>query len=198
MHKLLLDIPTQIETKRLRLRPYQAGDGPMYYAVSQKNRAHLAPFESGNVIMSIKTEEDAEVAVRDLAAAWVARECFFMGAFDKETGDFVAQIYIGPINWDLPEFLVGYFVEVDHEGHGYVTEALKGALQFIFEHLKAHRVSLECADTNVRSCRVAERCGMVREGHTRENKQNADGTYRGDLKFGLLRQEFEALNRRAS
>ena len=95
------------------------------------------------------------------------------------------------------EFQVGYFADVDHEGQGYVTEAVKAALGFIFEHLKAHRVSLDCADTNARSRRVAERCGMVQEGHRRENKQNPDGTYRGDLHFGLLRQEFEALNRRA-
>jgi ribosomal-protein-alanine N-acetyltransferase len=64
---------------------------------------------------------------------------------------------------------------------------------FIFEHLKAHRVRVECDDTNERSWRVAERCGMVREGHFRENKRNADGTLSGTLCFGLLKREFEAL-----
>ena len=31
MNQLLLDIPTHFETKRLIIRCYQAGDGPMYY-----------------------------------------------------------------------------------------------------------------------------------------------------------------------
>jgi len=52
---------------------------------------------------------------------------------------------------------------------------------------------MQCDDTNVRSRRVAERCGMVLEGHFRENKRNRDGTLSGTLHFGLLRREFEAL-----
>jgi RimJ/RimL family protein N-acetyltransferase len=35
---MLLDIPARIETERLYLRCYQPGDGPWYYAMSQKNR----------------------------------------------------------------------------------------------------------------------------------------------------------------
>jgi ribosomal-protein-alanine N-acetyltransferase len=86
-------------------------------------------------------------------------------------------------------------VDQDREGQGYVTEAVRAAMGFIFEHLGAHRVRMECDDTNERSWRVAERCGMVREGHIRENKRNVDGTLSGTLHFGLLRREFEALDK---
>ena len=34
MNKFLLDIPEGMETERLYLRAYMAGDGPMYYAAS--------------------------------------------------------------------------------------------------------------------------------------------------------------------
>ncbi len=191
MHKLLLDIPTHLETERLFLRCYQPGDGPWFYTMSQANRAHLTRYEAENVVMSIKTEEDAEVVVRDLANAWAARDCFFLGAFDKQTEVSVAQIYVGPVDWNLPEFQIGYFVDRDHEGQGYVTEAVNAALQFVFEHLKAQRVRLECDDMNVRSYQVAERCGFMREGHIRENRKHADGTLSGTLHYGLLRKEFE-------
>ena len=193
MQKMLLEIPTRIETERLYLRCYEAGDGPWYYAMSQQNRSHLMRYESQNVVMSIKSEKDGEVVVRELAAEWMARNCFFMGAFDRATDEFVAQIYVGPVNWDLPEFAIGYFVDRGHEGRGYVTEAVKATLGFIFEHLRAHRVRIECDDTNVRSYKVAERCGLVREGHFRENKKNPDGTMSGTLVYGLLKSEFEAL-----
>jgi len=192
MHKLLLDLPTGVETERLFLRSYQAGDGTWYYAMSQRNKAHLVRYESGNPVMRIETEDDAEIVVRDFAATWVARNAFFMGAFRKDTQVFVAQVYIGVVNWELPEFEVGYFAEVAHEGQGYVTEAVAGALHFIFDHLQARRVRVECDDTNVRSYHVAERCGMVREGHIRENKQNTDGSISGTLFYGLLRDEYVA------
>jgi RimJ/RimL family protein N-acetyltransferase len=190
MHKLLLELPTRMETNRLVLRAYQAGDGPWYYSMSQKNKPHLAQFEAGNAAMSINKEEEAEITVRDFAVAWAARSAFFMGVFHKVTNDFVAQIYIGAVNWDLPEFELGYFADIDHEGQGFVTEAAEVVLGFIFNQLGATRVRLECDDTNSRSVRVAERCGMIKEGHIRENKRSADGSFHGTLLYGLLISEF--------
>jgi ribosomal-protein-alanine N-acetyltransferase len=195
MPKMLPVIPTRIEAGRIYLRSYEAGDGRWYYAMGQRNRSHLARYEADNVVMSIASEQEAEVVVRELAAEWRARDSFFMGAFDRQTDEFVAQVYVGPVNRDLPEFEIGFFVDRDHEGQGYVTEAVRAALGFIFEHLDAHRVRMECDDTNERSWRVAVRCGMVREGHIRENKGNADGKLSGTLYFGLLKREFEALDR---
>ena len=66
--------------------------------------------------------------MQDLAAAWAARNCFFMGAFDKRTDEFVAQVYVGPTSWNVPEFEIGYFADKDHEGQGYVSEAARAAL----------------------------------------------------------------------
>jgi aminoglycoside 6'-N-acetyltransferase len=195
MHKLLLDIPTQFETERLLVRCYQPGDGKWYYDVSLRNREHLSRYETGNVLNTLRNEVDAETVIRDFVTRWLAHECFFLGAFEKATGEFAAQIYVGVVNWDLPEFELGYIADVDHEGQGYVTEAARGALRFIFNHLHAHRVRLECDDTNTRSYRVAERCGMALEGHIRENKRHADGSISGTLHYGLLRSEFERLNK---
>jgi len=187
----LPEIPIRFETDRLILRRYHAGDGAWYYQAGQKNRQHLQRFESGNTILTIENEEDGERVVRQLAAEWDAHKSFLMGAFEKSTGQFVAQIYIGPVNWQLPEFEIGYFVDKDHEGRGYVTEAVRGTLCFIFHELKAHRVCLHCSDVNERSRRVAERCGFVLEGHMRETHQDPDGTFSGDFSYGLLKSEFE-------
>jgi RimJ/RimL family protein N-acetyltransferase len=189
---MLPEIPTRFETDRLIVRRYHAGDGGWYYQVGQKNRQHLQRFESGNVILSIESEEDGEKVIRQLAAEWDAHKSFFMGAFERTTGQFVAQIYIGAVNWQLPEFEIGYFVDKDYEGRGYVTEAVRGAVALIFQHLKAHRICLHCSDVNERSRRVAERCGFVLEGHLRETHQHADGAFSGDFSFGLLKSEFDA------
>jgi ribosomal-protein-serine acetyltransferase len=182
--------PPPFESQRLILRPYQAGDGPMVYAVGQKNRQHLQRYEADNAILSAKTEQEAEALVQELAADWAARNCFFLGAWDKRSGEFVAQVYIGVVNWDTPEFEIGYFVDVDHEGQGYITEAVKTALGFVFEHLQAQRVSLRCSTTNLRSLRVAERCSFTREGLLRQNRRQPDGSFSDSLIYGLLRSEW--------
>lgn len=193
MHKLLLNLPTRLESERLSLRSYQAGDGPLCYAISQRNRAHLLRFEAGNSLMSIQSEEDAEIMARQFAIDWAARIHFFLAAFDKTSGQFVAQIYIGVVDWNLPEFEIGYIADCEHEGRGFVSEGVRAVLGFAFNHLHAARLRIECDDSNLRSIHVAERCGFTREGHLRENKRHADGSISGTLHFGLLRREFVGL-----
>lgn len=185
-------LPLHIESARLYLRRYQPDDRRWYYAMSQKNRAHLARYESSNVLMTIGSVADADAVIGDINAAWDERRAFFLGVFDRLTGEFVAQIYVGVVSDDLPEFEIGYFADIDHEGQGYVSEAVRATLPFIFGELGAHRVRLHCDDTNDRSIRVAERCGLIREGHIRENQRHPDGTLSGTLLYGLLGREYEA------
>jgi len=191
IHKLMLEIPNSIETERLLLRCYKPGDGSWYYQMSLRNKEHLSRYEPRNAVMTINSEQDAEVTMREFALGWAGRKYFMMGAFLKTTGTFVAQVYIGPVNWKLPEFQVGYIADVGHQGKGYVTEAVQAATRFIYEHLQAHRISLETDETNVRSRKVAERCGFVREGRLRENKLNDDGTRSDTLLYGLLKSELK-------
>ena len=196
MHRMLLDLPARLETDRLIVRPYQAGDGPAYYDVCLRNKEHLLPYEAGNPALDVTTVEDAEILMREFAAAWVARRAFFFGAWKKPNAAmFVAQLYVGVVNWDLPEFEIGYFVDQRHGGQGYVTEGVKAALVFAFDHLGAHRARLTCSDTNTRSFRVAERCGFTREGHLRQTRKDVllpDGSFSGEYLYGLLREEFES------
>jgi RimJ/RimL family protein N-acetyltransferase len=191
LDKKLLQVPAFLETTRLILRPYQPADAPAYYRMSCRNKEHLSLFESGNAVMTINSEEAAAEVIQGFIRAWEERTAFFMGAFLKNSGIFAAQVYIGVVNWGLPEFEIGYFADADHEGEGYVTEAVKGALGFIFDSLGAHRIRLECDETNVRSLRVAECCGFIREGHIHETKRLPDGSFRGDLIYGLLRSEYK-------
>src|SRR5215212_5513645 len=193
MHPLLLDLPTRLESTRLILRPYQAGDGPAYYAVCENNRAHLLPYEVDNPARRVANVDEAEILVRQWAAEWATRHAFVFGAWEKATSAFATQIYIGCVDWELPEFELGYFVDQAHEGQGFVTEAVQAVLPFVFGPLEAHRLRLRCSDTNQRSYHVAERCGFTREGHLRQvdlRIRYEDGGYGGAFIYGLLREEY--------
>lgn len=192
MKKINTQFPKKFESERLILRSYLPGDGKWYYTMSLRNHAHLMRYEAENVAVNIPDEVAAEKLIQDLAHYWENGSCFFIGAFEKTTGEFAAQIYVGPINWSLPEFEIGYFAEVNHEGRGYVTEAVKATLGVLFTQLNAHRIRLECNESNSRSIRVAERCGMTREGRLRENKRSSEGTYSNSLIYGLLKSEYQA------
>ncbi len=179
-------IPTRFESARLHIRAYEPGDGAMYCAVAEKNRAHLQRYESGNIILAATSPAEGERLVAEINQAWQEGKYYFLGAFAREGGEFVAQIYVGVVSRELPEFEVGYFVDCEHEGQGYVSEAVRATLGWLFDCHGARRVSLRCNDGNRRSARVAERCGFILEGHLRETHADASG----DLVFGLLRREY--------
>jgi RimJ/RimL family protein N-acetyltransferase len=188
------DLPARIESDRVYLRSYRAGDGSWLYAVSQKNRQHLARYESENFLMNIENPEAAEAIACELEADWINRVCFFMPVFEKDSNEFVAQVYLGLTNRDLPEFALGFISDVNYQGQGYVTESVKAALNFVFQNLNAHRVFTECDDTNQRSLAVIERCGFIREGCLRENRQHPDSPISSTYIYGLLKSDYDSLN----
>jgi RimJ/RimL family protein N-acetyltransferase len=163
----------------------------MYYEASLRNRQHLAEFESGNLLMQLEDHDMAEANVRRMHLDFLNRNSFYYGIFEKDFRQWVGQVYIGTGNWNLPEFTIGYIADVNHEGKGYISEAVKAVLQMLFEDAGAHRVRSSCNDRNVRSYRVMERCGLQREGHFRESKKHPDGTYHGEFHYAILRREFE-------
>ena len=182
-------IPTPIFTDRLIIRPYHGSDVDQYFEMSLRNKSHLLRYEASNPVMSIVSKEGAVKCVREFIDEWGRTPYAFMGAFLKGTDEFVAQVYVGLVDEDLPEFAVGYFVDERHQGHGYVTEAVRAVVDVLFQKMDAHRISSECDDTNERSINVLERCGFVREGHIRKSTKSPRGVYTGTLYYGLLEND---------
>ena len=192
MTNRLTDLPLSYETPRLTVRRYHLGDSTWYWLAGQRNRDHLARYETDNPIRSLASRADADVLLQGFMTAWQEGRAFFLGAFRKPTDEFVAQLYIGLSDPGIPEYSIGYFGDVDHGGCGYVTETVGVGLEICFGYLGAHRVRLECDDQNDGSSGVARRCGFVLEGHIRENHRHDDGTLSGTLHYGLLRSEWQA------
>lgn len=169
-------LPVRWETERLILRSYAEQDAPWYYQMSLRNRNHLRRYESGNVAMSLTGEQHTRKTLGELAEYWEKGICYLGGAFDKTSREFVAQIYVGPFSTTPIDFIIGYFAECKHEGRGYVTEAVSSAVAHIFSDLKADQVRIHCNEANVRSRRVAERCGFHLDRIFQEERQGPDGT----------------------
>jgi ribosomal-protein-serine acetyltransferase len=193
MHELLMDIPNSIEASRLILRSYQHGDGKEYFSMLERNKAHLGKAASKR-LLEISSIEDAEIYLRSLINDWSSRKRFVLGIWNKSTNEFVAEIWIEADNWEDGIFEIGWFAEKDNMGKGYVTEAVKASIKFIFESLKGHKIVVITGADNPRSYALAERSGFVKEGHLREQKKLEDGTWRGTLIYGLLKSEYNVSN----
>lgn len=83
---------------------------------------------------------------------------------------------------------LGYHLDQDHTGKGYMTEALRGAIAFIFDEYKMHRIEAFILPDNERSLNVVKRLGFHHEGQ-RKSYMHINGKYRDHEAFYLLEDD---------
>ena len=83
---------------------------------------------------------------------------------------------------------VGYMLAKSYWGHGYMSEAIREVIRFGFEEMGMHRIEAECETENIRSGRLAERCGMTREATLVENEINK-GRFVSNYVYAIVREK---------
>jgi RimJ/RimL family protein N-acetyltransferase len=187
MRPILLDIPERLDTKRLLISVYENGDGEEFFQLIRSNYNHLQ--EELSEVHTIKSIEDAEEYIRHKRIAWLSRERFVSKVVEKSTGRMIGELSIEP-QWGRMIFEIGYFVEEKSQGKGYITEAVKRTVEFLFRELGANRLEIHTKATNSKSVGVAERCGFTKEAQLRERGRTNEGEVVDMQIFGLLRSEF--------
>ncbi|WP_394841705.1 GNAT family N-acetyltransferase [Pendulispora brunnea] len=181
---ILIDLPEAIETKRLYIRAPMPGDGSTTLASVLETWDAL--HETMPWARERPTLEGQEAAARRLHAAFVRREDLPMFAFLKDRKTHVACSGLHRMDWDVPRFEIGYWVRRSFEGQGYVTEVVRALAGFALAKLGAQRVEIRCSHRNVRSQRVAERCGFTLEARLRNEARETNGELRDTLVYSLL------------
>jgi RimJ/RimL family protein N-acetyltransferase len=162
MKPILREFPEEFTTERLLIRKPLPGDGKAVYEaiqVSLKELKQWMPWAHMN-----QTEQDVEVNIRDSIAKFITREDLRLHLFNKETGEFIGSSGLHRINWAVPKFEIGYWIDTRHSGRGYITESTEAITNFAFNELHAKRVEIRCDPTNTRSRAIPEKLGFTLEG----------------------------------
>jgi ribosomal-protein-alanine N-acetyltransferase len=139
-----------------------------------------------------KGEREPELMFID-PRPWVKRKPdpdFKWGIVLKETNAVIGDVSIFDIE-NARMGSVGYRLDPDLWGHGYVTEALRAAVEFIFTHTELDRLHAAADVRNTASNRVLEKCGFVHEGTIRHGKMVS--VYCDYHIWGLLREDWEQM-----
>ena len=74
------------------------------------------------------------------------------------------QIFRGPFQ----ACYLGYNISAGHEGKGLMSEALKKAIQYMFEKQKIHRIMANYMPSNEKSARLLSKLGFTIEGFAKD------------------------------
>lgn len=170
----------EIETDRLILRPYRATDLPdiQRYAVRPTFYRYLP--------IPAQTPETVAAFLDDRLADQKHGRGDHCLAIELKA----RQIAIGGIRLGVQKDMnrqadLGFALDADHQGRGYMTEAVRRIIRFGFEDLELHRIWATADVRNERSWRVMKRCGMSREGLMRDHKL-VRGEWRDSYLYAIL------------
>lgn len=184
MNPLLLDLPTEFETDRLLIRMPLPGDGAVTCESINHSLPELKPWMP--FAQKEQTIEDTEINIRQAYINFLNRTDLRLLVFKKDTGEFVASSGLHRINWDVPKFEIGYWIDTRFSGNGYMTEAVQGITDFAVRELKARRVEIRCDALNVKSRAIPERLGFTLEGILKSESISVEGELRDTCVFAKV------------
>ena len=85
---------------------------------------------------------------------------------------------------------LGYSMNPDYWGNGYMTEAAKAVISFGFESLNVSLISVYHYPENVRSKRVIEKCGFKYEGTLRQCSELFNNKILDNLCYSMTSMEY--------
>jgi len=153
------DIPT-VETARLRLRAFHAGDLDAYAAM-QANPEVVRYLLTGQTA----TRVQVWYTMLTSAGSWALRGYGMWACETIDDGQFIGSVGIfQPLDWPEPE--IAYSLDQPFWHQGFATEAATAARDWLFGHVPLARAASFIRPENQASIRVAERLGAVCEGTT--------------------------------
>jgi len=116
---------------------------------------------------------------RMLLNEWIpqyeAGDCFNWGIEVKETGRLIGNISVVHYREEVASADIGYCMNRDYWGKGYMPEALKAVMDYLFDIVGMNRVAATHDLNNPKSGRVMEKAGMTKEGVLRQAGYNMQG-----------------------
>lgn len=148
----------RIETPRLVVRPWEAGDRPAF-------ERFVADAEMMRYISGGRAWDTARID------AWLARQARNLAQHDccmgvavlKQSGGTIGVGGIQPLE-QAGVFELGWWIWRDYWNRGLATEMARGFVAYAFEVMNLPQVVAEIDPPNLASIRVAEKLGMRHEG----------------------------------
>lgn len=96
----------------------------------------------------------------------------FFSIFAKSNGQFIGDIYYGTIDWTVPYFAIGYWIDSRQSGKGYMLEAVNALARLGLSYFKAKRIEISMSELNLSSKKIPERLGFDFEGELKNRHVN--------------------------
>jgi RimJ/RimL family protein N-acetyltransferase len=175
-----------LETERLVLRPFEAGDLDALYAIQSDEESARWLYNEPRTL-----GETQDLLARLVAGDRYSAEGDWLTAavIKRETGQFVGDVTMQWVSELHRTGEIGFIFDRAYQGRGYATEAARALLAFGFDGMGFHRVIGRTEARNTASARVLEKLGMRLEAHLVENEW-VKNEWQSELVYAMLEHEW--------
>lgn len=176
-------IPLPLTTARLTLRPFRTDDVDTLLAI------YSDPDLARYLLDEPWTPEVARERVeRRLPQTDLDGDTNTVCLAIEHEGELIGDLTLWTTDDTGRKAEIGWVVATSASGHGYAREATRALMDAAFDHHDLHRIEAQMDARNEASARLAERLGMTREAHLRQN-WFSKGEWTDTLVYGLLAAE---------
>ncbi|MGB1006024.1 MAG: GNAT family N-acetyltransferase, partial [Thalassobaculaceae bacterium] len=153
---------SSLETPRLLLRPFEAGDVAAYAAI--RSKPEVIRFLPGGVERARHANDVASQIVTDFAMPWRERAGYAPWAvITKSDGLLRGHLGLRVLAEEGGRTELLYMLDSAVWGHGLATEGALATRDFAFDQLHLRHIIAMALPENTASMRVMVKIGMVRE-----------------------------------
>ena len=157
-----------IKGNTIYIRPFLTEDAEALLDLLKKNRDFFEKFSMGRSEAYYTMESQLE-RIKQYKEDGLTDQAYNFGIF-KNDGALIGTINLFQVlRGSLQSAIIGYFLDKNHNGKGYTTEAVKLLVEYAFKELKLHRIEAGVMPHNIGSIRVLEKSGFHKEGIALKN-----------------------------
>lgn len=163
-------------TDRFLLTAYRGEDVADFFEIVKNNRKRLVD-SFPITVQRCMTKSYTRLYINEMITQWTSGIKYGFGIKLKEEGQLIGHIGIKNIDQRVPKCELGYFIDREYQGQGFVKEAISQVQSICFSELKMHKIFLRIISGNEASIGVAKKCGFTKEATLKKDFR----TYGGDL-----------------
>lgn len=181
--------PVRVSFAKVFIRPPRESDWQVWSDLRARSKDFLTPWEpqwGKNALSSTAFRR----RLRNYARDWQADKTYSFLIFRVDDETLLGGITLSNVRRGIVQSAsFGYWIGAPYAGQGYMSDALKAALEFAFTQLELHRMEAACIPSNKASRRVLEKSGFRHEGMAHKYLK-INGIWQDHEIFGLLQEEF--------
>lgn len=171
-----------METERLILRGASPGDEKELYEL--RNSEYVLRY---NCMSKVTMEELQDMVTK----AMKSNNTFFMELKENNRIIGVIDLDQDTLRYRVNSLSISYYLGEEYASKGYMTEALKEMIRYVFEERQPEVLSVRVFKDNMASRRLVEKLGFINEGCIRRCVKAYGDIIYDDMIYSILKEEYE-------